>query len=114
MITVDANNIDHQRLTLYATINTWLQHTENGLNAVVHDSTPKDTSDFQSWIVESYPELFPYGYTGVHAQRARPIKLSTWIKVLLQIEDPRFRNHHDFIFTAFNYIQRQKVQESLR
>ena len=115
LMTLNAENMDYRRIKLAASMNTWLKHAnDNGLNAILHDYGLIDTSTRSSWLSESYPELFPYGLTGPDANRPRKIEFEQLVQHLLQISDPRFREHHDFVFTAFNYIQRQKVSNSLK
>jgi hypothetical protein len=115
LMTLNAENMDYRRIEIAASMNTWLKHAnDNGLNAIIHDYGILDSQTRTSWLSESYPELFPYGYTGPEAKRPRKIEFQQLIQHLLQISDPRFREHHDFVFTAFNYIQRLKVTHSLK
>ena len=115
LMTLNSENMDYKRVQISASMNTWLKHAnENGMNALVHDFKMRDIFEGADWILEAYPELFPYGQTGPDVERPRKIDLEGWVGHLLQIADPRFREHHDFVFTMFNYIQRKKVENSLR
>ncbi|KAG6876462.1 hypothetical protein C0992_012882 [Termitomyces sp. T32_za158] len=57
-----------------------------------------------------YPTLFPYGIGGVEdVSRVIPISFKAHICYLLSLCDSRFREHHSFMFTAFNIIQQRAV-----
>ncbi|TFK87004.1 hypothetical protein K466DRAFT_491708, partial [Polyporus arcularius HHB13444] len=57
-----------------------------------------------------YPTLFPYGLGGLEDRaRASKLSLKRHVKHLLSLSDRRFQEHHSFLFTAFNILQRRSV-----
>ncbi|KAI8892098.1 hypothetical protein BC833DRAFT_533326, partial [Globomyces pollinis-pini] len=62
-----------------------------------------------------YPNLFPTGSTGpCQERRPRSISFKGWVRYCLLMKDNRFRDHHDFMFSMFNIIQRIAVSKLSR
>ncbi|EFI26879.1 hypothetical protein CC1G_15280 [Coprinopsis cinerea okayama7 len=61
-----------------------------------------------------FPSLFPFGFGAPEAKKnAFPVSFESHIRHLLCIRERRFQEHHSFMFTAFNIIQRRKVLLSI-
>ena len=69
---------------------------------------PRPVNEFcnPSLFPQMYPCLFPYGIGGFEdARRPSPLAFQRHVRHLLSLQDSRFREHHSFMFTAFNILQ---------
>ncbi|KAI1781877.1 hypothetical protein LXA43DRAFT_907387 [Ganoderma leucocontextum] len=73
---------------------------------------PKPVNEFcnPSLFPSIYPCLFPYGVGGFEdAARFVSVSFQRQVRHYLALADRRFQEHHSFMFTAFNIIQRRAI-----
>jgi hypothetical protein len=75
-----------------------------------HESLPVNEFDNTILFPMIYPTLYPYGIGGFE-DRSRTVSASmkAHVKHLFSLADRRFQQHHSFLFTAFNMLQRRAV-----
>lgn len=81
-----------------------------GFLQIPHGPNPVNEFSNPELFPSLYPTLFPYGLGGVEdRKRSTKLSLKRHVKHLLSLSDRRFQEHHSFLFTAFNILQRRAV-----
>ncbi len=81
-----------------------------GYIEINHDPVPVEEFYNPRLFPMMYPTLFPYGIGGMEDRtRVRPISLKRHVKHLFELNDTRFQQHHSFLFSAFNMLQRRSM-----
>ena len=73
---------------------------------------PRPVNEFcnPALFPQIYPCLFPYGIGGFEDDhRMSSLGFQWHVRHVLTLRDPRFREHHSFMFTAFNILQRRAI-----
>ena len=73
---------------------------------------PRPVNEFcnPALFPQIYPCLYPYGLGGFEDDRRQTsLGFQRHVRHLLELKDSRFREHHSFMFTAFNILQRRAV-----
>lgn len=77
---------------------------------VPHGPCPVNEFCNPSLFPQIYPCLFPYGIGGFEDdRRVSPLGFQRHVRHVLALRDPRFREHHSFMFTAFNILQHRSI-----
>ena len=77
---------------------------------VPHGPQPENEFCNPTLFPKIYPTLFPYGVGGFEDDRRdTPLSFQRQVRHFLTLADRRFQEHHSFIFTAFNILQRRAV-----
>jgi hypothetical protein len=105
---------DSRSFKVKGALNNWVKNASDGLMAQFHNNDILDIFGDLSWIVMSYPILFPTGCNGPHVKRKVEVCFEDWVKYFLTAKDPRFREHYDFSLFMFNIQQRRKVSRSYK
>ena len=74
---------------------------------VSHGEDPINTYNNPEYWVNSSPWLFPYGSGGAEMSDRpnKSLSLRHWVRHLLNLEDPRFRQDRSFMYVAYNILQ---------
>lgn len=81
-----------------------------GYVQIPHGPTPLNEFCNPDMFPSLYPTLFPYGVGGLEDRnRSSKVSLKRHVRHLLSLKDRRFQEHHTFLFTAFNILQRRAV-----
>jgi hypothetical protein len=108
-------NVDNVKsFQIKGALNTWVKNSSDGLLAQFHNTDLMDIYGALDWIPMSYPTLFPLGVTGPGITRTSKVTFEDWVNHMLQIKNPRFREHFDFSLCMFNILQRRKVSKSTK
>ncbi len=79
------------------------------VHVIPHGSTPVIEYNNPDLWTGAYPWLFPYGTGGPEGDRLVPLSMRAWIKHLLLLHRPTFREDQMFYFHVFNVIQKREV-----
>lgn len=90
-----------------------IQHIKNKGGSFIqipHDSKPMNEFNDPTLFPKMYPILFPYGLGSFKdCRHARFVGFKAHVTHLVSLSDKCFQEHHSFLFTAFNMIQRRTV-----
>ena len=74
---------------------------------IPHDSKPVNEFFNPELFPMIYPTLYPYSIGGFEDSRRQVwVSLKRHVKHLFNLNDKRFQEHHSFMFTVFNILQR--------
>ncbi|KAJ8473599.1 hypothetical protein ONZ45_g16233 [Pleurotus djamor] len=97
-----------------------LRHLKDGggnFIRIPHDQTPVNSFDNPTMFPMMFPTLFPYGIGGFDdANRLTPLSMKAQVRHMLNLFDRRYQEHHGFMFSVFNILQRREslLRTSLR
>jgi hypothetical protein len=75
-----------------------------------HGSQPVNEFNNTTLFPMIYPTLYPFGLGGFEDQsRTVSVSMKAHVKHLFSLADRRFQQHHSFLFTVFNMLQRRAV-----
>jgi len=81
-----------------------------GYIEIPYDSKPVNEFFNPDLFPMIYPTLYPYGIGGFEdSHREVPVSLKRHVKHLFNMSDRRFQEHHSFMFTVFNILQRRAI-----
>ncbi|KAJ8502956.1 hypothetical protein ONZ45_g11279 [Pleurotus djamor] len=76
---------------------------------IPYGHTPVNSFDNPSMFPMMFPSLFPFGVGGFEDKtRSTSLSMKIHVKHLLNLFDKRFQQHHVFMFSAFNILQRRE------
>jgi hypothetical protein len=93
------------------------QHQRVDVEEVVKDKIDKVVatrskefySDFdKTYLVDAFPELFPYGRGGLDEDRDKSWCLERQVRHVLELSNRSFSKHYSFILVMFDIISRQR------
>ena len=104
---VDGNTSSNQ---LRAAAMRHIKEKGGGYIEVPHDSKPVNEFFNPMLFPMIYPTLYPYGIGGFEdSHREARVSLKRHVKHLFNLNDKRFQEHHSFMFTVFNILQRRAI-----
>jgi len=81
-----------------------------GFLQIPHTDKPANGFYNPDLLPLTYPTLFPYGVGGFEdLQRTSSLSFKRQVKHFLSLADHQFQEHHSFLFTVFNILQRQSI-----
>ena len=82
---------------------------------IPHDAEATSRYYNSKYWVNSFPWLFPFGSGGAEINdRPEELTLKEWVRHLLNLEDPRFRQDPAFMFIVFDVLQRREIYSKTR
>ena len=81
-----------------------------GFLQIPHADKPANEFYNPDLLPLTYPTLFPYGVGGFKdLQRTSSLSFKRQVKHFFSLADHQFQEHHSFLFTVFNILQRQAI-----